>query len=78
MTVLLSDCGESGGIIYCIQWQVFKYGLVEVAQVKGNEYMLFLFWNCREPFYGVVSTFPQVHLSCLNDVLCLCGQECFC
>ena len=29
--------------------------------------MLFLFWNCREPFYGVVTTFPQVHLSCLND-----------
>ena len=29
--------------------------------------MFFLFWDCLEPFYGVVSAFPQVHLGCLDD-----------
>jgi len=28
--------------------------------------VLFLFWDCLEPFYSVVSTFPQVHLGFLN------------
>ena len=39
--------------------------------------MLFLFWDCFEPFYGVVSAFPQVHFSCLNDFFVYAVEDVF-
>ena len=39
--------------------------------------MLFLFWDCLEPFYGVVSAFPQVHLGCLDDFFVYAVEDVF-
>ena len=36
-----------------------------------------LFWDCLEPFYGVVRAFPQVHLSCLDDFFVYAVQDVF-
>ena len=37
----------------------------------------FLFWDCLEPFYSVVSAFPQVHLGCLDDFFVYAVQDVF-
>ena len=39
--------------------------------------MRFLFWDCLEPFYGVVSTFPKVHLDYLNDFFVYAVEDVF-
>ena len=47
------------------------------AHVKGDKCVLFLFWDFLEPFYSVVSTFPQVHLGCLNDFFVYAVKDVF-
>ena len=39
--------------------------------------MFFLFWDCLEPFYGVVSAFPQVHFGCLDDFFVYAVEDAF-
>ena len=39
--------------------------------------MLFLFWDCLEPFYAVVSAFPQVYLGYLNDLFVYAVEDVF-
>ena len=60
-----------------VQEQVFRYGWIEVAHVKGDKCVFFLFWDCLEPFYGVVSAFPQVHLGCLDDFFVYAVEDVF-
>ena len=56
---------------------VFRYGWIEVAHVKGDECVLFLFWDCFEPFYGVTCAFPQVHLCRLDDFFVYAVEDVF-
>ena len=39
--------------------------------------MLFLFWDCLEPFYGVVSAFPQVHFGRMDDLFLYAVKDFF-
>ena len=50
---------------------------MEVAHVKGDKCVFFLFWDCLEPFYGVVVAFPQVHLGCLDDFFVYAVEDAF-
>ena len=50
---------------------------IEIAHVKGDKCVFILFLNCFKPFYGVVSTFPQIHFSRLDNFFVYAIEDVF-
>ena len=60
-----------------MQKQVFRYGWVKIADVKGDKCVFFLFRYIFKPFYGFFGTFPQVHFSRLCDFVVYSVEDVF-
>ena len=47
------------------------------SHVKGDKYVPFLLWDYLEPFYGLVSAFPQIHFGHFNDFFVYAVKDVF-